>query len=157
MTTDRLTDTELDAIRERSASRVPRYNDEGGFEGHSAATTARHRTVGSHRAWCDCGEWCYPSTPCSCCETRDPDDVDVLLAEVERLRAELAGMTARYAPAYRSPITGVVCPLGAETVVRGDADTEAGALRAESGDEHDVFVARRLMTPWVPVKDGDQP
>jgi hypothetical protein len=28
-----------------------------------------HRTVGSHRAWCECGEWCYPrvEAACRCC------------------------------------------------------------------------------------------
>lgn len=30
----------------------------------------RHRTVGPHRAWCDCGTWCYPApgSPCWCCD-----------------------------------------------------------------------------------------
>jgi hypothetical protein len=37
------------------------------WEGHR--NPDRHRTVGPHRAWCDCGTWCYPSISgaCSCC------------------------------------------------------------------------------------------
>ena len=35
------------------------------FTGHTSPE--RHRTVGAHRAWCECGEWCYPITACRCC------------------------------------------------------------------------------------------
>jgi len=50
------------------------------FEGHEPRECGEHRTVGSHRAWCyDCGEWCYPQSPCARCE------LPALRAEVERL------------------------------------------------------------------------
>jgi hypothetical protein len=41
--------------------------DAPNFHGHR--NPDRHRTVGPHRAWCDCGSWCYPRTDaaCSCC------------------------------------------------------------------------------------------
>lgn len=39
------------------------------FVGHDGRECGEHRTVGSHRAWCfDCGEWCYPNSPCVRCE-----------------------------------------------------------------------------------------
>jgi len=39
------------------------------FEGHDPRECGEHRTVGPHRAWCyDCGEWCYPNSPCVRCE-----------------------------------------------------------------------------------------
>jgi hypothetical protein len=38
------------------------------FEGHEPRRCRDHRTVGPHRAWChDCGEWCYPDSPCPGC------------------------------------------------------------------------------------------
>lgn len=151
--TDRLTDAELDAIRERLAAATPgpwraEYSGATGpvvMDAESVDARDHVARCPHYRGHADAGFIAHT-----------PTDVAALLAEVERLRAERSGMTARYAPAYRSPITGVVCRLSTETVVRGDADAEASALRAEAGDEHDVFVARRLMTPWVPVKDGDQ-
>lgn len=43
--------------------------DRPNFEGHDPRECDEHRTVGPHRAWCfDCGEWCYPSSPCIRCE-----------------------------------------------------------------------------------------
>jgi hypothetical protein len=39
------------------------------FVGHRPRVCGEHRTAGSHRAWCyDCGEWCYPESPCVRCE-----------------------------------------------------------------------------------------
>lgn len=43
------------------------------FHGFKGSPCGEHRTVGSHRAWCfDCGEWCYPSSPCRGCESVTP-------------------------------------------------------------------------------------
>lgn len=39
------------------------------FEGHQPRDCGEHRTLGSVRAWCfDCGEYCYPGSPCIRCE-----------------------------------------------------------------------------------------
>lgn len=39
------------------------------FEGHAGRECGEHRTVGPVRAWCfECGEWCYPRSPCVRCE-----------------------------------------------------------------------------------------
>lgn len=44
-------------------------DDRGHFLGFEPRECGEHRTVGTHRAWCyDCGEWCYPSSPCVRCE-----------------------------------------------------------------------------------------
>ena len=48
------------------------------FEGHDQRTCGEHRTVGEHRAWCyDCGEWCYPNTPCRGCARLVPKLVEL--------------------------------------------------------------------------------
>lgn len=37
------------------------------FQGYDRRACGEHRTAGG-RAWCfECGEWCYPSTPCHGC------------------------------------------------------------------------------------------
>lgn len=47
----------------------PVFDENGYFEGFAPRECGDHRTVGEHRAWChDCGEWCYPGTPCVRCE-----------------------------------------------------------------------------------------
>ena len=33
-----------------------------------------HDSTGG-RAWCRCGEWCYPHDPCSCCEKQRAETV----------------------------------------------------------------------------------
>ena len=47
-----------------------------------------HDSTGQ-RAWCRCGEWCYPSDPCPCCEKTALGDKTAaeVLAEVEALTA----------------------------------------------------------------------
>jgi hypothetical protein len=57
------------------------------FVGH--ANPERHRTVGHHRSWCDCGEWCYPTLPCGCCDEPRREQVDeehpIFLAAINRV------------------------------------------------------------------------
>lgn len=54
----------------------PRYDHLGNYHGMTTGDPDDHRTVGPHRAWSDCGEWCYPTTPCELCETRlIPEDI----------------------------------------------------------------------------------
>lgn len=47
-----------------------------------------HDSTGG-RAWCRCGEWCYPHDPCSCCEKQALGDQTAaeVLAEVTELHA----------------------------------------------------------------------
>ena len=47
-----------------------------------------HDSTGG-RAWCRCGEWCYPPDPCSCCEKQALGDQTAaeVLAEVTELHA----------------------------------------------------------------------
>lgn len=50
-----------------TAERPDRPNWEG------LTDIAGHRTVGPHRAWHTCGEWCAPGALCPCCDqTRVP-------------------------------------------------------------------------------------
>lgn len=59
------------------------------FEGHTEVKKHRHRTVGPHRAWCECGVWCWPETPCFCCGEHIYEwlhaELVERLAEAERL------------------------------------------------------------------------
>lgn len=50
---------------------------ERNFEGLTPRECGEHRTVGPHRAWChDCGEWCYPTEPCTLCCRAPASTVD---------------------------------------------------------------------------------
>jgi hypothetical protein len=58
-----------------------RYDHDGNFVGMEPRECGEHRTVGPHRAWCfECGEWCYPESPCVRCEVVE------LRAEIAQLR-----------------------------------------------------------------------
>lgn len=58
-------------------------DDAPNFEGLADRECGDHRTVGPHRAWChDCGEWCYPTSPCKGCE------LPALRGQVATLRAQ---------------------------------------------------------------------
>ena len=63
--------------------------------------------------------------------------------------ATLAGFTEWYAPAYTAP-NGNTCPIGPETVSREFAESDARDM-ASPEDETPVYVARRLVGPWVPT------
>jgi hypothetical protein len=57
----------------------PPERAEANFFGHRRPEL--HRTVGPHRAWCECSTWCYPNTPCWCClealtEERTPRELE---------------------------------------------------------------------------------
>jgi hypothetical protein len=71
---------QLDAVRELAGKAAPpRYDNGGNYEGLASGDPARHRTVGSHRAWSDAGEWCYPHSPCRDCHA-PVDRADLLSA-----------------------------------------------------------------------------
>lgn len=72
------------------------HADEDNFVGHNIRECGEHRTVGPHRAWCfDCGEWCYPASPCSGCEA------PILTAERDALAARVEALTAQRDEAVR--------------------------------------------------------
>jgi hypothetical protein len=71
---------QLDAMRELAGKAAPpRYDNGGNYEGLVSGDPARHRAVGSHRAWSDAGEWCYPRSPCRDCQA-PVDRADLLAA-----------------------------------------------------------------------------
>ena len=80
-----------------------------------------HDSTGG-RAWCRCGEWCYPHDPCSCCEKQALGDqtaaevlaeLDALRATVERVRALRERWNRDIIVTLGTPLPGGVlsCPL----------------------------------------------
>lgn len=77
-----------------TTSIAPEFDESGHFLGFTGRECGEHRTVGAHRAWCyDCGEWCYPSTPCVRCE------LPTLRARIRDLEAAAESPGDEIAPA----------------------------------------------------------